>query len=87
MFTPRQQQLRERNRDSNGVNLNGTFDLLTIADLQDWTADYLADGTIRILDGDWQGSATVYKDGNGYSEQTKSPRLFEMARTARYCNE
>lgn len=87
MFTQRQQQLRDRNRDKNGININGSFDLLTIADLQDWTADYLADGTIHILDGDWQGSATIHKNCGGHSEQTKSPRLFEMARTVRYCNE
>ncbi len=60
------------------------FENLTIADLQDWHADYLADGTIRLLDGDWQGSATISADNSGHSEQTKSPRLFEMARKVNY---
>lgn len=83
-FTPRQQQLRERNRDKNGININGSFDLLTVADLQDWTADYLSDGTIRILDGDWSGTATIHKSCSGFSEHTKSPRLYEMARAVNY---
>lgn len=57
---------------------------LTIADLQDLTAEYLATGNIYLIDGDWQGGVSIPSDKSGHYEQTKSPRLFEMARKVAY---